>query len=110
MMDIHIIQPSELEKINNALDEIADVASHIDTNRDAAPDIAIRIEVDKIKCIFATRYYVFECYKCKKLHATTEADLKMMLKPCCSCKAEHSLVFVEKTIEPPQEAVIRSTF
>lgn len=45
------IQPGELEKINAALDEIKDVARHIDHGRDAAPDIAICIEVDKIKRI-----------------------------------------------------------
>ncbi len=49
LMESHIIQPSKLEEINAVLNEIKDLANHILTNRDAAPDIAIIIEVAKIE-------------------------------------------------------------
>lgn len=41
--------------INEGLDEIKDLATHFFTNRDAAPDIAIVIEVDKIRRVLLNR-------------------------------------------------------
>lgn len=46
---INTIKQDEITIINAALDEIKDLARHIDHGGDAAPDIAICIEVDKIK-------------------------------------------------------------
>lgn len=45
----HLISQDELKTINDALDEIKDLAHYVLTNRDAAPDIAIGIEVGKIE-------------------------------------------------------------
>lgn len=114
-MDIHIIQPSELDQINEALDEIKEAADSMDiTNKDyegrASKLVHILSAQDRIRYIFAPRYYVFKCIKCGRLHATTEADLRTMLKPCHKCKTENSLVFVDKTTVLPENTTTRSTF
>lgn len=111
-MDIHVLTPEEVGAINEALDAIRAACEDIVVNEedDASPMIKILNAQDRIRDMLATRYYIFRCFKCGQLHATTASDIRLMKKPCHRCEGSNTLGFVDRTTVKPENCITRGTF